>query len=121
MFLFIIRRRKMLARRGADWTARVENLRLCDGPELCDADTLNLRVQSAWSEGRKVFSFEDGARFPLEGGAIHLEYPDAAGLWRAWLAADESTRAEWLAAVPQPLYLKPPHITKGKRASLLAD
>jgi tRNA threonylcarbamoyladenosine biosynthesis protein TsaB len=109
------------ARRGTFWTAGVENLRLSGPPTLCDADALRAEVERAWSSAMSVFSFEDPTRFGLNGGTIALEHPDAAALWRAWLAADEPTRAEWLAAPPQPLYLKPPHITKGRRASLLAD
>lgn len=109
------------ARRGTFWTAAIENQALAGPPALCDEESLRTEVARACSSGMKVFSFEDPARFHPQGGAIALEYPDAAGLWRAWLAADESTRSAWLATPPQPLYLKPPHITKGKRASLLAD
>jgi tRNA A37 threonylcarbamoyladenosine modification protein TsaB len=106
------------ARRSTFWTAGVEKLRLKSAPALCDADTLHHEIARAWSAAIPVFSFEDPARFPLQGGTIRLEYPDAAALWRAWSSADGLTRSEWMAEPPQPLYLKPPHITKGRGALL---
>ncbi len=109
------------ARRGSYWTSRMEKLRLVEAPALCDAGGLSHALKDARERGMPVFAFEDPARFGPGAGEIALEYPNAAGLWRAWLAADENTRAEWQASPPQPLYLKPPHITAGKRQSPVAD
>lgn len=110
------------ARRGAYWTARVEKHRVIQAPELCDAAELETKVTGALAEQLGVFAFEDSLRFPLPEemkARVALEFPDAERLWRAWEASDEETRNGWLAEVPQPLYLKPPHITPGKREPLV--
>lgn len=91
-------------------------------PELTDAAGLEKIVRTAVAEGTSVFSFEDPARFPLSAelvGPVKLEFPDARGLWNIWLAADGQTRAKWSAEIPQPMYLKPPHITPAKRSWLV--
>lgn len=110
------------ARRGSFWSARIGHFRLMADPELCDAGGLELTVANAAATGLAVFSFEDPVRFPFLAGSRHpvkLEFPDASRLWQAWSGTHEATRRLWMAAVPQPLYLKPPHITPGKRASLI--
>ncbi len=110
------------ARRGSYWTAKVENFHLIAEPELTDAAGLENLVRAAVDEGTSVFSFEDPARFPLSAdlvSQVKLEFPDARGLWNAWQAADEDTRAKWAAEIPQPMYLKPPHITPAKRSWLV--
>lgn len=110
------------ARRGSYWTARIGNHRVMREPELCDAVELETNVDEALAAGFAVFGFEDLLRFPLPDkmkSRVRLEFPDAERLWRAWEASDEATRNRWLAEIPQPLYLKPPHITPGKRESLV--
>jgi tRNA threonylcarbamoyl adenosine modification protein YeaZ len=110
------------ARRGSFWTAKVANLRMSCEPVLTDAAGLEEIVRASIQEGATVFSFEDPLRFPpsneLSGG-VKLEFPDARRLWQAWQAADEERRAQWTAAIPQPIYLKPPHITPAKRSWLV--
>lgn len=110
------------ARRGSYWTARIGKHRVMHEPELCDATELAAKVADALADGLAVFAFEDPARFPLPDemkSRVRLEFPDAERLWKAWQASDEETRNRWLSEIPQPLYLKPPHITPGKRESLL--
>lgn len=110
------------ARRGSYWTARVENHRVIDEPALCDAAELAVIVENALAENISVFAFEEPTRFPLTDEAksrVKLEFPDATRLWKSWQGADEESRRKWTAEIPQPLYLKPPHITPGKRASLV--
>lgn len=110
------------ARRGSFWTAKIENLRLLDDPSLCDAAEFEQKISKALANGATVFSLEDPARFPLPGELVRMitiEPPDATRLWRAWSATDEETRRKWLAEIPQPFYLKPPHITPAKRPWLL--
>lgn len=105
------------ARRGTWWTARARGGRLEEEPSLTDEAGLSLAVAAAMSEGLALVSFEERARFPLAGEFLERlaqVTPGAAGLWRAWRGADEATREAWLAAEPQPLYLKPPHITAPK-------
>ena len=110
------------ARRGSYWTAKIENLRLISGPELTDLSGLQEILESHLAAALTVFSFEDPARFPLPADLsdqVKLEFPSAASLWQAWRHADETTRAAWAAEIPQPIYLKPPHITPAKRAWLV--
>ncbi len=110
------------ARRGSYWTAKVENFGLVTAPELTDAEGLEKSVLAAIAEGATVFSFEDPTRFPLPAelaAQVRLEFPTAERLWRAWLAASDDDRAKWSAEIPQPMYLKPPHITPAKRSWLV--
>jgi tRNA threonylcarbamoyl adenosine modification protein YeaZ len=110
------------ARRGSYWTARVEDFRVVNEPELCDAHGLEASVLKAVADGVAVFTFEEPGRFPLPAelaALVALEFPDAGRLWKAWLGADKDSLTQWSAAIPQPLYLKPPHITPSKRPPLL--
>jgi tRNA threonylcarbamoyl adenosine modification protein YeaZ len=106
------------ARRGSFWTAEIGDFRLLDEPALCDAVELERKVAQAAA----VFSLEDPARFPLPeelAKRVKIEIPDATRLWLAWCGSDEESRRKWTAEIPQPLYLKPPHITPGKRQPLV--
>ena len=106
------------ARRGSYWTALIENSRLLHEPELTDFSGLEHKVKAALDEGAEVFSFEEPARFPMEAGLkqrLHLQTPDSGRLWKAWSRASESQKSEWSRCQPQPMYLKPPHITPGKK------
>jgi tRNA threonylcarbamoyl adenosine modification protein YeaZ len=105
------------ARRGSFWTAFIDGLALLEPPALCDVEELLERMTAAATENAAIFAFEDPERFPLPGelkSEISLEFPDATRLWHAWQAADDVTRRAWSAEIPQPLYLKPPHITQAK-------
>lgn len=110
------------ARRGSYWTAKAGGFSLDADPELCDAEGLQILVSKAVEDGIPVFSFEDPSRFPMPDEikrSIHGEIPDATRLWQVWCGTTEETRADWSTQIPQPLYLKPPHITPGKRAPLV--
>lgn len=109
------------ARRGSFWTAEMENFRTAD-PELTDADGLEAIVLAALAAGVRVFSFEDNGRFPLPPelrSQVRLEFPSAGRLWQAWRASGCETREQWRLQAPQPIYLKPPHITPAKRSWLV--
>ena len=106
------------ARRGSFWSVRVENFRLAGEPILCDAPGLEAVVAEAVREGIAIFSFEPATRFPLPprlAEVVRLEVPDATRLWQAWLQSREEDRCRWSEQIPQPLYLRPPHITAAKR------
>ncbi|MGA0854723.1 MAG: tRNA (adenosine(37)-N6)-threonylcarbamoyltransferase complex dimerization subunit type 1 TsaB, partial [Luteolibacter sp.] len=108
------------ARRGSYWTARVEDFKLDAAPSLCDAAGLHERVAQALDEGLVVFSCEEIARFPLPEdilAKLSFEIPSAKRLWQAWQSTDEATRRAWSAEIPQPIYIKPPHITPAKPRS----
>jgi tRNA threonylcarbamoyl adenosine modification protein YeaZ len=110
------------ARRGSFWHAPLNGFDLSEAPVLCDATELEAIVARALADGCTVFSFEQPSRFPLNpklADQIKQEFPDAPRLWHAWLASSEETRRNWTDALPQPLYLKPPHITPSKRPPLI--
>ena len=110
------------ARRGSYWTAKVKHLRLLSEPELTDLSGLQEILETHFAAGLSVFSFEEPSRFSLPAELseqVKLEFPNAARLWQAWRNADASTRATWAAEIPQPIYLKPPHITPAKRTWLV--
>lgn len=110
------------ARRGSYWTAKISDYDLPEGPELTDLDGLRELVSEALSGGAAVFSFEDPARFPLPEELVQqvrLEFPTADRLWQAWLQTPSSSRSKWSGLPPQPIYLKPPHITPAKRSWLV--
>lgn len=110
------------ARRGSYWFAKMENHRLENEPELTDAEGLVEIVSEALASGSAVVSFEEAARFPLPPevqAQVRLEFPSAARLWSAWVQSDAETRERWMTEIPQPIYLKPPHITPAKRPWLV--
>lgn len=111
------------ARRGTYWWAWVENFQMSGEPMLGDAAELLEVVRCAAESGNPVFAFEESERFPLPTELVEVvktEFPDAMRLWHAWNSAGEDCRKQWSQQIPQPIYLKPPHITPGKRPSLLA-
>jgi tRNA threonylcarbamoyl adenosine modification protein YeaZ len=106
------------ARRGTFWTARMNGGGLLAEPVLTDMAGLSDAITRAAQTTTPVVSLEAADRFPLEGRlseVVRTETPTASGLWQAWRRADTATRERWAAAPPQPIYLKPPHITAPKR------
>lgn len=109
------------ARRGSFWTSEVEDFSLTTEPSLTDEHGLLSAVSAAAVAGHPIISFEDPSRFPLPAEIlerVRLGFPSAALLWKAWTSTREETRARWTAELPQPMYLKPPHITAAKRSWL---
>jgi len=109
------------ARRGSFWTAAIDGSRLLTDPELTDADGLLEILSAALGDEIPVFTFEQPERFPLPleiQNQVRLEFPDARRLWNAWSSATPEARLTWSSASPQPMYLKPPHITPAKRRDL---
>lgn len=98
------------ARRGSYWHCRIEGGKLLEEPQLTDSIGFDSAITSAESSGCSVFCME-----PVKGKSITLSRPSASGLWQAWQAADANTRSQWAAKVPQPIYLKPPHVTPSKK------
>ncbi len=96
------------ARRGG-WT-----LRRADGSiDVLDKKDL-LALQSS---GTRFFSIEEAAE--LAGQGIEVEAgglrPEAAGLVRTWLSLSPEQQEKLAAAVPEPIYVRPPHITEARR------
>jgi len=102
------------ARRGSFWISLVKNNQVEIAPELTDEDGLRRFLAEAGDE--PVVTFEAGARngFPAD-LSIARETPAAKLLWQAWQHADAAERERWTAEAPQPLYLRPPHITEAKK------
>ena len=98
------------ARRGSYWIAKISEGQLITEPELTDEIGLDSAVRQAEESGAPVFCME-----AIRGKDIHLARPSAAGLWQAWQSAPPKTRALWAGKIPQPIYLKPPHITPSKK------
>lgn len=97
------------ARRGSAWWAEVGDA--LPEPQLIDPADLasHLRDQPA------VFSFENVTGLGLpEDLTVERVQPTAAALADAWLALPEETKSRLLAEPPQPVYLRPPHITMAK-------
>lgn len=110
------------ARRGSYWSALMEQSQLVHDPELCNADELAQRIEQAITKDMPVIAFEHAERFPARDDlrhAILTEYPNAHRLCQVWNSADATTRSHWQQSIPQPIYLKPPHITPGKRQRLI--
>ncbi|MGC4016886.1 MAG: tRNA (adenosine(37)-N6)-threonylcarbamoyltransferase complex dimerization subunit type 1 TsaB [Luteolibacter sp.] len=99
------------ARRGSYWISRVEDGCVAREPELIDGEHFSRELA-----GVAAVTFETAARDPFPAGLeISREIPTARLLWEAWQRSPESERARWAAEAPQPLYLRPPHITEAKR------
>lgn len=97
------------ARRGSAWWARIgEGL---PQPELIAAGEL---AEMLGNE-EPVFSLEDLARLELDDSfTVERRTPNAEELGRAWLALPEGERDRLRQLPPQPVYLRPPHVTKAK-------
>lgn len=102
------------ARRGSFWISLVKDSGVALAPELTDEDGLRRFFAEAGDE--PVVTFEAGAKngFPAD-LTIARETPVARLLWEAWRKADASERERWASEAPQPLYLRPPHITEAKK------
>lgn len=99
------------ARRGAFWTARINEHQLQQAPELTDRIGFDQALELAKENELKIFSFET-----IRDTEIPRSLPSASGLWKAWRSASPNDRAIWAGAIPQPIYLAPPHITASKKA-----
>lgn len=98
------------ARRGSYWLAEIENGQLSSGPTLTDEKGLDTAISNANKTGIPYFCMEK-----IRGKEITVSQPSATGIWQAWQSATQETRDSWTAQIPQPIYLKPPHITPSKK------
>lgn len=101
------------ARRGSGWRAEIPNAE----PELCGVGELGEAMRRVLATGLPVFSLEpvSGLGLPAElADRVILERPTARALAAAWLGMTEAGRAEATRLPVQPVYLRPPHVTKAK-------
>lgn len=100
------------ARRGSYWHCHIEGGKILQEPLLTDSTHLSTTLANAASTGEKIFCIE-----PIKDSPIPLSQPSASRLWHAWQNADPKTRSTWAGKTPQPIYLKPPHITPPKKTT----
>lgn len=103
------------ARRGSAWRAVIEDGLLVREPELCSAAELEEEICVAGEAS--VFALEPVEKIGLSEesvGRVLLERPDAVRLALAWLRLPEGERERLSLMPPQPVYLRPPHITEAK-------
>ncbi len=96
------------ARRGG-WT-----LRHPDG----HIDVLSTpQLQTLQAEGARLFSIEPAETLAARGLKVERGglRPGAAGLVRSWLDLSPARQEALAARTPEPLYVRPPHITQAKR------
>ncbi len=93
------------ARRGG-WTLRHPDGRI----EVLTTEQLQ-------ATAAPLFSIEPAEQLAERGIAVQRGglIPTAEGLVRGWLALSPATQEELAARVPEPIYVRPPHITAAKR------
>ena len=103
------------ARRGSAWRAVIEGGLLIQEPELCSAGELEAEIREAGDVS--LFSLESVQKLGLSpeiAGRILLEQPDAVRLAEVWMRLSDAEIERLSALPPQPVYLRPPHITEAK-------
>ena len=86
-------------------------------PELCPVAVLEEEVGAAMDSGVAVFSLESVVRLGLApdlAARIAVEHPEARRLAAGWLGLPAEEAARLSKLPPQPVYLRPPHITEAK-------
>ena len=99
------------ARRGSAWWADIRSDDLPE-PELVP----NAELPRKLGGSRELFSFEDVGKLGLpEGTLVSSLGPNAVRLGLAWLGLSEDLQDQLRAEIPQPAYLRPPHVTMAKK------
>jgi tRNA threonylcarbamoyladenosine biosynthesis protein TsaB len=78
---------------------------------------LEAEVAAAMAAGCAVFSLESVGRLGLAAdlaARITVEHPEAHRLAAAWMGLPMEEAARIAGLPPQPVYLRPPHITEAK-------
>lgn len=105
------------ARRGSAWRLKVRYESPGDDPELCDVGVLEGEIRDALAEGTPVISLEAAGKIGLPAdlvASVSVEQPDALGLASAWGQLAAEVKADLEKSPPQPVYLRPPHVTMAK-------
>ena len=100
------------ARRGSYFLMPVEKGRAQTPPRLLEENEFLSEVAKV--NGPKV-TFESPERLP-DGVECHESHSSAEGLLKSWLARLPEEQEELLNAPVEAFYLRPPHITKSKKA-----
>ena len=105
------------ARRGSAWRLSIDPERPDDEPVLCGVADLADEIRDVLAAGSPVFSLEPAGKIGLPedlAAAIRVDQPDAPGLAAAWLGLAPGVQARLEKIPPQPVYLRPPHVTMAK-------
>ncbi|MGJ8725909.1 MAG: tRNA (adenosine(37)-N6)-threonylcarbamoyltransferase complex dimerization subunit type 1 TsaB [Roseibacillus sp.] len=89
---------------------------------LVESEELSTRIHECAQEGTEVFSFDPPERFPISNelqAVIQFRQSQAGKLAKSFAERPSSERATLTATPAEPFYLRDPHITIGKRKSLL--
>jgi tRNA threonylcarbamoyl adenosine modification protein YeaZ len=98
------------ARRGDWWWAEIIAGKYSGDPVMGGLEELHAMITNT---ELGVFSLDeiDPATFARN---ITRETPSASRLWQCWCALDEQEKSLHASRAVQPVYLKPPHVTKAK-------
>ncbi len=104
------------ARRQEFYIQKVENGRLIGEVELHSKDVF----LTALSDAETIVTLDDPERLAFA-GEIPVEIPVASGLISAWQDVPEDEKVRLHSELPEPAYLRPPHITKAKPRKAMAS
>ena len=110
------------ARRGSFSLQRIVAGRISGGFSLASKEELVEAIASSRAQGEEVFSFDPAERFPVGDELqqeIQFRHSEASRLALAFAQRNSVERESLMIAPPEPFYLRDPHITVGKRSSLL--
>lgn len=90
--------------------------------ELGDVDELSTAILESLAKGEEVFSFDRSERFPISEelqAQIQFRQSEAGRLAAAFAKRTSAEQDALKKTLAEPFYLRDPHITVGKRKSLL--
>lgn len=110
------------ARRGSFSLQRMVAGRIEGEFMLGCLEELSSAIAESVAKGEEVFSFDPAERFPVSEemqATIQFRQSRAGRLVAAFAKREPSEQEELMKSLPEPFYLRDPHITVGKRKSLL--
>ena len=110
------------ARRGSFSLQPIAEGRLKGDFALVEEEELSEAIRAAHEKGQDIFSFDASERFPVSDklkALIQQRQSQAGLLAKAFAQRSQEEQKELFKNAPEPFYLRDPHITVGKRKSLL--
>jgi len=95
----------------------VEDGRASGEPAIVERDCFVREVAAAVAAGVPVVAFDPPVRLKLEEGLaaqLAVAQPVAGNLLHWWAGRSSGERAAFALVAPQPVYLRPPHVTQAK-------
>ncbi len=105
------------ARRGGWWWSAVEDRRVVGEPLIVGHEEFVRKIEETLAAAVPVVAFDPPARLKLPEevrGRLVAARPSAANLLGWWAERGDDERVALAAVVPQPEYLRPPHVTRAK-------